>query len=751
MSVGTTPSMERARPLRRSGVAVARGARGLLRLCLLILVLCVILVAVITASARIGLPFLAAYKPSLESGLSDYLQSPVTIEELDARWAGTGPILRARGVQLTDPLGRHAQFDELLIDMNVPRSILAGSPVMDELILVGADLALDYDRENGIRVHGVNRDGALATATVTTPEEAAKKDDGFNAVAWLLTAARVGMLDTQLSVQLPDDTTLVLENINIRAENRGDLHQLRMDVSLPVELGEDFELGADLRFDEGQFQRAGGNFYVRAADFKATGIDQVFSAYDIAVPMLSDLSQRGTKAQLELWGELDRGKVLRVNGRTAIAQASASDPTVDSLFGDLSWRQESAGGWQFAATDVVVGRSGAEAVFDEIRMGASNSQNKRPEWVSLKTAETDLLPVINTVTALLPTALPPSAAQWLNDASPSAKIRTADFSVSLQEPAESFNVAALIDDVQWLPSGRIPGVKVKTLAVAIANGRGTLTLPEQSVEIKPVSPPTPGAPVGTEPLSLETVSWQGVVDLHDHSLMGDAVVQQGTAELSLQHQFSRNESRAMALKVDGEFAADSIVDIKPWLTQTWMPQGARNWMRGALLSGKIENGTIAIEGDVADWPYMKEAGELVTTFDVRDADIRYLSSWPDATSIDASVTLNKSRLSADVTAGSMATLPISQGTAVIENLFKPALAMNMTSSTSLNTLVEFGNTGPLKGILQPVLGGAAVTGPARMEVQLNTPLRREKLPQPVLERSDARTSRYAVSSPVVIS
>jgi len=89
------PSLERVRPLRRGGVAVVRGARSLFRVCTALIVILVLLVAVLTASARIGLPFLAAYKPTLEARLTDYLQSPVSIESLDARWAGSGPILLA--------------------------------------------------------------------------------------------------------------------------------------------------------------------------------------------------------------------------------------------------------------------------------------------------------------------------------------------------------------------------------------------------------------------------------------------------------------------------------------------------------------------------------------------------------------------------------------------------------------------------------------------------------------------------------
>ena len=132
------------------------------RLLFTVLLLILVLIAIVTLSARIALPFLANYKPTLEERLSEYLKSPVTIAELDARWEGTGPVLRARGVQISDPMNRNAQFEELLIDLDLPRSIMSGAPVMDELTLVGADLVLAYDPDNGLQLHGVNSERVVS-------------------------------------------------------------------------------------------------------------------------------------------------------------------------------------------------------------------------------------------------------------------------------------------------------------------------------------------------------------------------------------------------------------------------------------------------------------------------------------------------------------------------------------------------------------------------------------------------------------
>ncbi len=710
---------------------VARGARGLLRVCFLLIILAVILIAVITAGARIGLPFLSAYKPSLENRLSDYLQSPVSIAELDARWVGTGPVLRARGVQLTDPLGRVAQFDELLMDLDLPRSLLAGAAVMDELTLVGADLALDYDRDNGIRVHGVNRGPGIKPPKRQNTGEGSSRAEGFNAVAWLLTAARVGMLDTRVTVQMPDNSTLLIEKMNIRAENRGDLHQIRMDMSLPDELGNAFEFGADINAGANDLRNASGNFYIKAANFKAAGIHQVLSAYDVNIPVLKALSQRGTNAQLELWGELKTGYIQRVNGRTAIAQSAAQDPTVDSLFGDLFWARDEAGGWQFAATDVVVGRQGSEAIFDEIRMGAADTSEVKPDWLALKTAETELQPVINTITTLLPSAMPKPVVEWLEDASPSAKIRHANVRMSLINPATSFSLSAQFDDSQWLPSGRQPGVRIAKLGVNIVDGRGQINLPAQTIQVLPPTLPSAGTPVSVDPLSLEQVVWNARIDLPKGVISGDLSALHQSASVALRHTLSNDESNRRQVDVQGQFAAKSVLDLKPWLSQSWVPKASRIWLDQAIQAGAVNNGRIEINGaldELLSREKLQQGDSIMRAeFDVSDGRLRFLNTWPEAEEVNASVVFDRTRLSSQVSSAKMDGLPVSKASATIEDLYNPELVMSVTSNTRLRSLVNFGLSSPLENFLAPVLAGAEVDGPARLEVAVVTPLR---LPDP---------------------
>jgi len=602
---------------------------------------------------------------------------------------------------------------------------------MDELTLVGADLAMDIDRSNGVRIHGVSAGGALVTrADNSSATSGETSGGGFNAVAWLLTARRVGMLDTRLILTMPDNSTLQLSNINIRAENQDDLHQLRMDVSLPPELGESFVVGADLRGSASDLSNASGNFYIQATNFHSSGVERILKAYQLEIPAVTLLTEQGTNAQVELWGELRKGNVQRISGRTALAQnAIKNDPTGDSLFADVSWLRVDEGGWQFAATDVVVGRVGAEAIFDEIRFGSELDGKFKPQWLSLQTSDTKLLPVINTVNSLMPTALPDGAKAWLSAAEPSAQVRSAALNLSLLSPADSIDLSAQIENVRWNPVGRLPGLQLDTLNVELINGQGQVALPKQGVVIQPPADeaPTPVAgprPLPAETLLLEQLEWIARIDLPERTMTGSLVTQQASANANVQHTIELLTDGVPYIDVRGEFAASSVLDVKPWLVQAWMPPASRRWLDQALLEGRVENGTLKVLGRADDLSLRGGEGQIQAKFDFQDASLQFLKTWPIATSVNAIVEFDKAKLNSVVIDGRMGNLPIGTANANIEDLFSPTLALALSSETDLKTLVDFGIEGPLESLLKPILDGAVVDGPARLEVSVSTPLRR---------------------------
>ena len=88
-----------------------RVARHTLRVCITLVGVVLILVAVFTVVARLGLPFVAGYKQEIEARVSDYLKSPVVVGELSLSSEGLGPRLRAQDVAVLDSDQRKVSLD----------------------------------------------------------------------------------------------------------------------------------------------------------------------------------------------------------------------------------------------------------------------------------------------------------------------------------------------------------------------------------------------------------------------------------------------------------------------------------------------------------------------------------------------------------------------------------------------------------------------------------------------------------------
>ena len=189
---------------------IIKFARPLVRLCHICVGTVLILLAVFTLVARFGLPLVSDYKSNIEARVSDYLQSPVVIGELDVRWTGLGPILSAENVSVIESEQRQVTVDELLIDVDVLRSLTRGTPVINEMTLVGTDLAIETTREGEVLMHGMETvPGRFSRRnSVASSEPAKKSGGGVDLFAWLLNARKVGLLDTCLLYTSPSPRDL---------------------------------------------------------------------------------------------------------------------------------------------------------------------------------------------------------------------------------------------------------------------------------------------------------------------------------------------------------------------------------------------------------------------------------------------------------------------------------------------------------------------------------------------------------------
>ncbi|MEE9321065.1 MAG: DUF3971 domain-containing protein [Granulosicoccus sp.] len=688
---------------------------------LLLFGILLVLLAVFTLSARFGLPLVAGYKSNIEDRLSDYLKSPVTIGELSLSWQRAGPVLKATHVSVIESVERHVAVDELLLDINLARSLMRGVPVINELTMVGADLAVEYAGDGSFRIHGVEQGAS---------REKAAGDEGLDGMAWLTNAGRVGLLDT--TVTLIDKTSgqqLVIEQLNVRAENTNDTHQLRIDLQLPPSLGGRLDIGIDMLGTTRQIARSSGNVYVKA---DALDIQQWNALHLLRANKQSDdvrakvfagvLARLKGGLDFELWGKWQDGQLHSARGDVAVSalvDQSTDSVIVDQLSAELVYRDNDPG-WSLQADNVILEQGDDRSVIEmlEVRRAALSDH----KW--LLRGYGKRMPV--TLAARLPmTALDvisPASGEWLRDAQPGGELNDWQVEMRIDDGVPDFSGSASIDNLSWLAASGKPGVQAISGEFQLEHNRGSLKMTGRDIALD--WPLHLQGPVSVDALDatfdLDFSQPQSAV-LNGKLELADAGVQ-----LTNRIRAAMAAGQSPLLDIQGRFAVADVSVIPAMLPlRKKLPSTAR-WFDHALQGGRAENGQLLLFGRLSEFPFADGQGVFRAGFDLSDGTLGFLPSWPTATELAGRVEINGSSLTARASSGRMLDYALSRAIARIPDLTKPELDITTTAAGKLQSLIDFANTGPLEEILQPVLGYSSGTGKATVDLSLNVPLYRKR-------------------------
>ena len=137
-------TIKRSAPVAKAHMANA--ARFSFRMLMLSLFALLIVIALLTAVLRLGSPYVSSYKDEIQAWASDYLRTPVEIGSMEFDWGATSPRITLTDVALLDQSdgGKPIKLRQMLLDLNLFKTIFADGWHINEVTLVGADLSLEY-------------------------------------------------------------------------------------------------------------------------------------------------------------------------------------------------------------------------------------------------------------------------------------------------------------------------------------------------------------------------------------------------------------------------------------------------------------------------------------------------------------------------------------------------------------------------------------------------------------------------------
>ena len=701
-----------------------RIARSTVRLCLLFTGILLILLAVLTLAARLGLPFVAGYKSDIESRVSDYLQSPVVIGQLDLRWKGVGPMLYAENVSVIESSERQVTLDELLIDIDLPRSLLRGIPVINEMTLVGADLAIETTLDGEVLLHGMETvPGRFSTqGGALSPKPVVRGSGGVDLLAWLFNARKVGLLDTRLTfIDRQMEQRLVMHNINIRAENTGDLHQLRVDLELPQSLGGSLEAGIDLDGSPRDLRSADGNIYIKADSIKTLDWMELFARTPLMPDNLFQLDHVGADVGFEVWGRWEQGQVDNIRGQFTARQLidnRRDEPLLDEVTGDLTYRR---------GTDVV-SLNADSLVF------VSGLQRAAIKDISLKQSLVDQSVALAASGQRLPLALisdlfasvmtEHKLGGLINEAQPSGTLTDWQVSMGGVGADQSIDVTATIDDFAVKSTAQSPGFGPVKGSIDVSDGVGSATLLGNAMAFEwpryfhhSQIADKVEATLDFDLSDVAAMKMNGLVKFNDDGIESETRIR-----------VTSRTNRPLHLDVQSRYSVADLEMVPGWIPLRLFRQPAQTWFQNAFQGGSASNGSLLFFGRPSEFPFEEGEGVFRAGMNIENGTLKFRPEWPVISDINGRLTFNGLRMTGIVDSGSLDKFDISKARFEIDDLTKAVLRTDASGHGNLPQMIQFANTGPLKRFLKPALGSLVTTGRADMDLAMTVPLKRSSKP-----------------------
>ena len=710
---------------RESEVMFFTVARHTVRVSYLIIGIILITLAVFTAVARVGLPLASGYKDNIEARVSDYLKSPVDIGELKLKWEGFGPLLQASEVSVFETDDRAVTLDEVLIDINLAKSLLRGIPIINELSLVGASLALEKDASGEIRVHGMQEKEPDTDLSANTDR---KPDSGVDVLAWLFNARKVGLLDTSLTfIDQSMDLHLVVDELNLRAENVGDTNQLRIEAQLPEALGGLLVAGIDFIGDSDALEQSSGNLYFSVNDLDVQVMQSLLQSTGLLgnnVPVSDGLDAR---ASLELWGDWQDGQIVSVQGPLqldGIRSSGTVQSGLESLSAALMYARTS--NESIFSARLIQAELDSSATLSQLgdlqltvpTASVENDDDNQSAWQL--TGSSDELPLntVSRIAALLLSNERPKIAQELIDADARGSIQS--LSIEWDGTASKPNITAsgILSDVALSGQDSLPTLGPLNGALSLIDSQGSLQIESQQM-------PFAWAGLNDKQPVVDNFVTNAELDFRDLSRVqvgADIVLQDNGIDTSSRLKLTLVKDQSPHIDLQTRYSASDVSELEAWLPQKIIGSRATNWFENSIVKGEARNGSVLMFGKLSDFPFTDGDGVFKISVDLNDAALDFLPAWPQATALEGTVELDGLSLSAFADSGSIDEFGITTAKASIANLAVPVLQFSATADGELQELLSFATQGPLKSYLQPALDGLSGTGEVQMDLDLGLAL-----------------------------
>ncbi len=376
----------------------------------------------------------------------------------------------------------------------------------------------------------------------------------------------------------------------------------------------------------------------------------------------------------------------------------------DKLEANARWAM-TRNGWRIQAPRLNVTRADKVARLDGLVVDGGH-------LFGLVGRELDLSPLAALLS--LSDRLPETLRRFLQQSNPQAILRDVAIHGRRNGPLRG---SMLVSDLSLQAQGQRPGIAGLAGRIEFDERGGVMRLDSSPVHVS--------WPAGLR--QAQDVQLSGTLALWKNDpgwTLGSSLLRvQGDdfgANLRLQLGF-QGDGSAPTLDLAARLDPSSFATAKKFWILHKMPASSVRWLDGALVSGKVLDGRVAIGGDLDDWPFRNQGGSFDARASIRDATLKFHKQWPAGEAMNMDVVFDGPGFSLDGN-GLLQGNRIAHVSGGIADFHAPWLNLQIRSEGSGENLRQLMLASPLEKEYGEHLRAATISGDASVALKMQLPL-----------------------------
>ncbi len=229
------------------------------------------------------------------------------------------------------------------------------------------------------------------------------------------------------------------------------------------------------------------------------------------------------------------------------------------------------------------------------------------------------------------------------------------------------------------------------------------------------------------PLPLDelgaTLRWKRMVDgwqltSEDAALRLAGISARGRFNIEL----ADAEGTSPRLDLSATLSAQSLDDARPFLPLHW-PDSLKNWLRTAVVSGRVPNADLRIRGPIADFPFHdRPTGAWGLELDAADGVLAFAPDWPQLSDVRAHLAFSGNSLTVRSDQALIGGNKVSSAEVRFADFDDHLMSIEGAASGELKRFYQLLRESPLQHMLSGLLDHTEASGAADVLLQLQIPL-----------------------------